>query len=100
MYSIMVLFEVESFGFNVILSSLLGQSFFSWLLSLGWQLGVCSEKGSGAMHSTAAWVLAGMVQMNILKYKRDKIDTFLGHNHPLRIAGFLHLSCNLLKKSL
>lgn len=27
---------------------------------------------------------------------RDKIDTFLGHNHPLRIAGFLHLSCNLL----
>lgn len=28
--------------------------------------------------------------------QRDKIDTFLGHNHPLRIAGFLHLSCNLL----
>lgn len=30
--------------------------------------------------------------------QRDKIDTCLGHNHPLRIAGFLHLSCNLLKK--
>lgn len=75
MYSIMVLFEVESFGFNVILSALLGQSFFSWLLSLGWQLGACSE-GSGAMHSTAAWALAGMVQMNILKYKGIKLTHF------------------------
>lgn len=76
MYSIMVLFEVESFGFNVILSALLGQSFFSWLLSLGWELGECSEKGSGAMHSTAAWALAGMVQMNILKYKGIKLTHF------------------------
>lgn len=73
MYSIMVLLEVESFGFNVVLSSLLGQSFFSCLLSVGWQLGVCSEQGSGAKHSTAARALAGMVQMNISKYKGIKL---------------------------
>lgn len=67
MYSIMVLLEVESFGFNVVLSSLLGQSFF-----------FPGESGLRAQSRAVgtARALPGMVHMNILKYKGIKLTHF------------------------
>lgn len=75
----MALFKVEIFNLNVILSSLLGKSFFfSYCLVWGNSLKYVQRRVIGLIYIAALLLdfLAGMLQINILKYKGINLHIF------------------------
>lgn len=76
----MALFKVEIFNLNVILSSLLGKSFFFFSYCLVWgnSLKYVQRRAIGLIYIAALLLdfLAGMLQINILKYKGINLHIF------------------------